>query len=657
MLTVASALAHRLMICAAIRYQCCLLKTTSSTGHAGLPFPFHRTGGLGKVVAISVAGRFRFPPHDHVPFSTFVLHLCPVGQSTLDYMTLRSLSLHTHSAYVPQLASRPLIFVQNSVLRPPKYQMTMQVSDHINQLLNHYTLPVLIHILKDVEPLLNDQGKALTAVLESECPSRPPSSLPASIWSSGRTLQSPLSDRPPSGMSSSDGNAISDSIHSNGFASYQTQPAPDPYPSQPRKTHVHKGPRVSKTPAHKVLTAGVLSPKKPCFDCPFCSEVNITSSIARKADLKRHFKQFHQTDAQWLCPERHCGMAFDWKSAFGWHLKQTHGNAYHSPEEVMVRLCPQVVFACGFTNCRLVFEASTAQDAEGKAQDYFSHVIKHFDDNLTLRNWSYSTRFRNLMRQGRVADHWKNGKGGTQDLHWQPHTSSVLRKMLETRQLPDIPLIVQWAVILGSEPYCQPCSPIPQLPAGLRLPITENCHMGRHNHGTAVEVGRYHLQSLDADVPLPGAAGLTDGQADDQAQIFQTTPQHSALLSPWIPGFESYLSAQEQDLTLSDPDTKTVGSCSVGSASLVGRQPVLPWHAYQSHPTELPAAHLQLGIYDPYSHESSKLSTAYRPVTPAHQVMGGNGCTEDVASPRASTVAAMDFEMGDFCHNADAGYN
>lgn len=50
--------------------------------------------------------------------------------------------------------------------------MATPVTDYVNQLLNRYTLPALICFLKDVEPLLNDQGRAQIAVLESQYASR-----------------------------------------------------------------------------------------------------------------------------------------------------------------------------------------------------------------------------------------------------------------------------------------------------------------------------------------------------------------------------------------------------------------------------------------------------------------------------------------------------
>ncbi|KAK1759258.1 hypothetical protein QBC47DRAFT_398073 [Echria macrotheca] len=378
----------------------------------------------------------------------------------------------------------------------------MSTTDPIRQLRAHFQLPDIILFLRIATPLLNEQGRACLPYLESELNANPSAArLSISTLSSSRSARSLAStfDRSSSGMGFSE----TSSVHSN-FMLDDGLPGPQHalVASNQRKYKQPPGHRVGK-PAHKTsaTSSPILSPRKPSFECPFCWELKIPTSISRKADLKRHFKQFHQNNVQWICQERGCSRAFDWKSAFEAHLKESHGNTQHPSDSHQVKLCPQVVFACGFSNCRLVFEATTDEDAEKKASEYFNHVANHFDDNLTHRNWSFSVRIRNLMRQAAVEPHWKDRKKGTQDPVWQPHTSSVVRKILETRHFTDIPLLVQWVVNLGSFAFSQPHSPLPKLPAELRLPIKENCTLVVDGHGPLVRQNSHRHMSIDQAAP------------------------------------------------------------------------------------------------------------------------------------------------------------
>ncbi|GAB1318608.1 Transcriptional factor SWI5 [Madurella fahalii] len=527
----------------------------------------------------------------------------------------------------------------------------------IRQLAYRYPLPELIRFLKDVEPLLNDQGMAQIAILESQCASRPSSSLSTA---GGWSLHSPF-DRPSSGMGYSDTSSISDGVHSIDTPSIPAQTGPDSQSCRGR-THGYRattGHRISKA-IHKLTTpsasSALHSPKKTSFECPYCSEVKMPSSISRKADLKRHFMQFHQTDAQWLCLERGCGMAFDWKSAFEWHVKQAHHNVHHPHEKAMVKLCPQLVFACGFTNCRLVFEASSSADADETAKKYFNHVLKHFDDNLTHRNWSYSTRFRNLLRQKGVADFWKNRKKGGQDPEWQPHTSNVLRKMLETRHLPDVFLVIEWAMNLGCKPFCEPFSPVPKLPAKLRLPVKENCNScdsALAGHCLVADIGSHRTGPKDAvlsstnpaglgEIPMhsPGPVPCTEFLSGVESQ-FPMVPQFQ------IPALEPYADVQQQGITAAGSDSHPVYAFSDGSASLITRQPVSQWLACEGQPAGISPQSTQSAIPAcSYLTVGPMLSTEY-----CHQVLGTDGGRDGIASQRGLGTPQADFEMGDCPHD------
>lgn len=244
--------------------------------------------------------------------------------------------------------------------------------------------------------------------------------------------------------------------------------------------------------------------KKATFECPFCAERCITVEISRKNDLKRHFTEFHANKAVWPCRARGCQMIFDWKSAYVAHLRTAHNGSGYPAEDVMVSTCPQVVFGCGFSNCKRVFEAVSDVDAGQKITDYFAHVAEHFEDGLTHKDWSFSTRFRNLMRQELVEDAWKQRKKTPQQgTSWQPLSSFTLRKMLECRHLPDIPLFVQWAATLSSMQYSIPGTPQPMLPSQFMIPIKQSCPLAQIDHRS----DRSYLSMM----PLPETQ-LSEGQ-------------------------------------------------------------------------------------------------------------------------------------------------
>jgi len=454
-----------------------------------------------------------------------------------------------------------------------------------------------------------------------------------------------------------------------------------------RSTPSHRVAKAQKTAAAAAAASAasspILSPRKPSFECPFCWELKIPTSISRKADLKRHFKQFHQNNAQWICQERGCSMAFDWKSAFEAHLKESHGNTQHPSDSHQVKLCPQVDFACGFSNCRLVFEAASDDDAEKKAQEYFNHVANHFDDNLTHRNWSFSVRIRNLMRQPAVESHWKDRKKAAQDPMWQPHTSSVVKKILETRHFTDIPLLVQWVVNLGSFAYNQPHSPLPKLPADVRLPVKEHCTLVLDGHGPSLLRRESHRHlAMDHAAAQPQEQGEIDpGPAEPEpepepkmepdmepeyAPPTTSQQQHQQRNQPlsladFDPEPSSYMTYQHhQHLMHHQLDTQphaSTTSAAVAAPTFVDSQPITHWlgmteprqvgmplqpHldaiiSYPHHPH--PHAHHQGG------HHHNLLATSdYRPVTPSHQLLGPD-IFATMMPPQANSMAPVDLEM------------
>lgn len=269
--------------------------------------------------------------------------------------------------------------------------------------------------------------------------------------------------------------------------------------------------------------------KEASFECPFCAEADISRSIARKSDLKRHFLQFHHTNTVWTCSLPGCGSAFDWKSAYEGHLKDIHRGVHR--DEAGVDTCPQVVFGCGFGNCKQVYEAVSDADASSKAAEYFAHVANHFNAGDSHKDWSYSARLRNLMRQARIDEVWKSRtrhRDRNDRLRWHLQTSSTLRKMLETRHVPDVPLLVKWAVILGSTSPAALRLGGPELPRELAIPDRRLCYM------TALD----HFQEPPYDVPTSSGESTSlrhTAVVDDGGKTF------SPLLAPLGPGGSSAL--------------------------------------------------------------------------------------------------------------------
>ncbi|PHH49723.1 hypothetical protein CFIMG_006836RA [Ceratocystis fimbriata CBS 114723] len=252
------------------------------------------------------------------------------------------------------------------------------------------------------------------------------------------------------------------------------------------------------------------SKQKTTFSCGFCSEEDIVKTCTRKNDLKRHMEDFHNTNAQWSCRHRGCQAVFDWQTAYKAHLKQCHGGSRMSLDEAKVNLCPQVVFACGFSKCQKVFEAVGDTDAPNTFKDYVAHVVKHFDDGAqSSGSWSYNTRMRNLLRQNQVSRHWQDYGLSNQyenQLNWSPVTSLILRKRLECRHIGDPSVIVHYAVQLGTN-YEAPV----KTHQNFVTPLKESCTMpipGHINNSTSAAGLQDIPQPLNFRIPRGPNPGL-----------------------------------------------------------------------------------------------------------------------------------------------------
>ncbi|PHH81417.1 hypothetical protein CDD82_849 [Ophiocordyceps australis] len=215
------------------------------------------------------------------------------------------------------------------------------------------------------------------------------------------------------------------------------------------------------------------------YACGFCAELGITKTCTRRNDLRRHMEQFHNTNAQWLCQHPGCHRAFDWPTAYQIHLRTSHGGSQMMRmADARVDLCAQTVFACGFQGCHHVVEAPDSGPAMATAWKSFTgHLIRHCDRGTAVR-WDYSHRMRNLLRQSSLADAWAETDADTSGLRWDPVSSRVLRKVLETRHVDDVPRLLSAAVALGSDNGVFNSD----LQVHLELPVRKTCLAAKTGH-------------------------------------------------------------------------------------------------------------------------------------------------------------------------------
>jgi hypothetical protein len=179
-------------------------------------------------------------------------------------------------------------------------------------------------------------------------------------------------------------------------------------------------------------------------------------------------------------------MVFDFEKAFIQHMKKEHGEANTQADNAKVELCPQVVFACGFVNCKdRVFEAADDDEARTVADRYFEHVASHFDKRNQDSGWEYYVQIHNLLKQRRVKELWKQNawnKDLRNQLRWQPRSSGDLKKMLECRHLGEVGELVHTALTLGQTCFTSPDQPPPELVNPSARPIKSQCHMFSLKH-------------------------------------------------------------------------------------------------------------------------------------------------------------------------------
>ena len=329
--------------------------------------------------------------------------------------------------------------------------------------------------------------------------------------------------------------------------------------------------------------------QKGTFECGFCKEEGLSKTCTRKNDLKRHIEDFHNTNAQWHCRQRGCGMVFDWQTVYKTHLKHAHGGSRMALDDAKVTLCPQTVFACGFDNCAQVLEAPSDAEISGTFKEYVAHVIKHLDGAANSGEWTYSTRMRNLMRQSGVLRALANAPWSEADwnrLTWHTQSSNILRKRLETRHLGDLRLLVQYALALGSNPAA-----VAEFHESFKLPIADECEMPIRGH--------MNKMPLQVPPPQPPPAPQPQQRAQDHDRdqfsfkISRGTGRH--------PQLANYYASQRQIL-VARPPVRSGRSARPPARAVPTSSPMQPQQqqAFQRRPSAAP------NMFDPTDYYQSQ---------------------------------------------------
>ncbi|KEY69904.1 hypothetical protein S7711_09005 [Stachybotrys chartarum IBT 7711] len=222
-------------------------------------------------------------------------------------------------------------------------------------------------------------------------------------------------------------------------------------------------------------------PMNKKYQCPMCFLDKNPVGFGRKSDFKKHLHNFHGADVVWICRTKGCCLSYTTERAYSTHAKEAHRMEALPNSAARTELCPQVVFSCGFSQCKdRIFEAQNNDDASNSRDKYFEHIAKHFEDGYDVNNWDYSVLVHNLMRQQRVKPVWKTciwPKEKRTQLTWKARSSGDLRRMLECRHLgEEISTLVRLAFILGNAPFTTSSTPPPsEIDLHFQLPFRSQC--------------------------------------------------------------------------------------------------------------------------------------------------------------------------------------
>jgi len=171
----------------------------------------------------------------------------------------------------------------------------------------------------------------------------------------------------------------------------------------------------------------------------------------KKGDCKVHMKNFHNLEYEWPCTR--CYKKFDRESDFLKHFGRAHPG--HKPgklTDIVTRLLPKQVFACGFQDC---------ENLSQSWEPWFNHITSHMNDGMTIAQWNDSVVISNLLRQNVLRQSWENllyriHGPSRPSLVWQPPNARVLCQKLECQDFrPGIQFLVQAAyrlALFGSTP-------------------------------------------------------------------------------------------------------------------------------------------------------------------------------------------------------------
>ncbi|KAL7783666.1 hypothetical protein V8C43DRAFT_171289 [Trichoderma afarasin] len=232
----------------------------------------------------------------------------------------------------------------------------------------------------------------------------------------------------------------------------------------------------------------LVTPTSKKYQCPMCYLDNSPVGFGRKSDFKKHLHNFHGADVVWICRTKGCHLSFSTERAYSTHAKEAHRMKALPNSAARTEMCPQLVFACGFGNCRdRLFEAHNSDDASATRDKHFEHIAKHFEDGFDVSNWEYKVQMQNLMRQKQVKQIWKTciwPKEKRQQLHWRARSSGDLKRMLECRHLgTNISSLVRLAFILGTAPFTVTSTPPPnEIDIYFQLPYRSQCLLESSGH-------------------------------------------------------------------------------------------------------------------------------------------------------------------------------
>ncbi|WYZ42680.1 hypothetical protein EsH8_VI_000379 [Colletotrichum jinshuiense] len=324
------------------------------------------------------------------------------------------------------------------------------------------------------------------------------SALSTSTFGSNNSAPSLTSSGPWSSSNASLGDSDAGSLAGSCYSPHQSiwtdandmpfliSPSPSLAGSEWQDRHIseHLSSSIYEKRATAMTKSSSVAGRKP-IECPLCAVHDVYVGFGRKSDFKKHLQNFHNTDCIWVCPRRSCRMVFDFEKAYITHCKVDHHNPNPPTDRVKVELCPQVVFACGFTGCKEVFEATDDTSAPSVVEMYFDHLANHFDKRRESSNWTYYHQIQNLLRQRSLKSEWKHtlwDKAARSQLRWQPRSSADLKKLLECRHLADVPKILHAAWTLGQTSFSSPEHPAPEFPGEATRPVRSQCALSANGH-------------------------------------------------------------------------------------------------------------------------------------------------------------------------------